>query len=105
MKTQTTQPIDAAMALVRIIRGGQITLPAEIRKALRIEEGSYLEAEVVENRLVLRPVSIMSREQAWRQIRKAQSSVTPTPEQAAKPVDEQEREIFEIVEDVRHRHA
>ncbi len=80
-------------------------MPADIRKALRLGEGDYLKAEVVDNRLVIEPVSIMSREEAWQQIREARASVQPTPEQAAKPVAEQEQEIFEVVEELRHRES
>ena len=83
---------------MKIVRGSQITLPAEICKALRVEEGDYLKAEVVENKLVLEPVAIMSRDQVWQQTREAQASVRPTAEQAAKSVAEQEQEIVEVVE-------
>ena len=104
MATEAQQLTPLATALLKIVRGNQITIPAEIRKALRVGEGDYLKAEVVDNRLVLEPVSIMSREQAWQQIREAQASVRPTPEQADKPVAEQEQEIFEVVEELRHHH-
>ena len=102
MAIHAKQLATAATALMKIVRGSQITLPAEIHKALRVEKGDYLKAEVVENRLVIEPVSIMSREEAWQQIREAQASVQPTPEQAAKPIAEQEQEIFEVVEELRH---
>ena len=36
------------MPLVKMTRNGQVTLPAEARKALRLKEGDYLEAEVAE---------------------------------------------------------
>ena len=39
---------------------------------------------------------------AWRKIREAQASVRPTPEQAAKPVEVQGQEIFDIVGELRH---
>ncbi len=39
---------------------------------------------------------------AWRKIREAQTSVRPAPEQAAKPVEAQEQEIFDIVGELRH---
>jgi AbrB family looped-hinge helix DNA binding protein len=29
------------MALVRLLRGGQVTVPAEIRKKFRVKEGDY----------------------------------------------------------------
>jgi AbrB family looped-hinge helix DNA binding protein len=72
------------MALVKVRRAAQITLPREIREAARLEEGDYLEAEVTENgSILLRPVSIAGRE--------------PTPEQ--------EVEILAAVDEARAFHA
>ncbi len=52
------------MALVKVLRAGPITLPAEARERLEPEEGDYLEAEVVENSLVLKPVAAADRAKA-----------------------------------------
>jgi AbrB family looped-hinge helix DNA binding protein len=93
------------MPLVKVRRAAQITLPAEVRDALRVSEGDYLEAELVEGGVLFRPVAIVSRDRAWRDIEDAMASVRPTPEQAAKPLDEQEREIEEVVSEARREHA
>jgi AbrB family looped-hinge helix DNA binding protein len=53
------------MALVKIRRAAQITLPAEVRQKLRVKEGDYLEAEVVGSSVVLKPVTVVDREAAW----------------------------------------
>jgi len=56
------------MPLIKVIRNGQITIPAEIRKVMDIEEGDYLEPELVEgNKLVLKPKETVDKEQkkAW----------------------------------------
>jgi AbrB family looped-hinge helix DNA binding protein len=53
------------MALVRLLRGGQITLPANVRQKLKLAQGDYLEAEVVESGVLLKPVSVVERERAW----------------------------------------
>jgi AbrB family looped-hinge helix DNA binding protein len=37
------------MALVRLKRAAQITLPAELRKRFHLEEGDYLEVEAIED--------------------------------------------------------
>jgi AbrB family looped-hinge helix DNA binding protein len=93
------------MSLVKVRRAAQITLPAEVRDALRVGEGDYLEAELVEGGVMFRPVAIVSREQAWRDIEDATASVRPSAEQAAKPLEEQEREILEVVDEARREHA
>ena len=41
------------MALVRLKRAAQITLPLELRKRFNLEEGDYLEAEAVEDGILL----------------------------------------------------
>ena len=56
--------------LVRVRRNAQITLPVEARKALQVNDGDYLQAEVVEGGILLRPVSVVDRqgvdrERAW----------------------------------------
>ena len=72
------------MALVRVRRAAQITLPRDIREAARLEEGDYLEAELTKaGEILLKPVSIAGRE--------------PTPEQEA--------EILAAVDEARAFHA
>jgi AbrB family looped-hinge helix DNA binding protein len=51
------------MALVRLRRAAQITLPHEIREAAHLKEGDYLEAEVTASgSILLKPVNIARRE-------------------------------------------
>jgi AbrB family looped-hinge helix DNA binding protein len=49
------------------VRGkGQITLPDEVRRSAKLEEGDLLEIEVKhEGVIVLRPVGTIDRSQAW----------------------------------------
>jgi AbrB family looped-hinge helix DNA binding protein len=49
------------------VRGkGQITLPDEVRRAAKLEEGDLLEIELQdEGVIVLRPVGTIDRSQAW----------------------------------------
>jgi AbrB family looped-hinge helix DNA binding protein len=63
------------MALVKVRRAAQITLPAAVRKQLDIAEGDYLEANVFKGRLALKPVSAAGRQRAWQHIREADRSV------------------------------
>lgn len=71
------------MTLVRIRRAAQITLPREIRERIRLDEGDYLDAQLTEAGILLRPVSIGTRE--------------PTPEQ--------EIEILAVVDEERRAYA
>jgi AbrB family looped-hinge helix DNA binding protein len=57
-----------AMALVKLLRGGQVTLPAETRRMLRLKEGDYLDAEIVEGSLRLKPVKVVHPDEADRQL-------------------------------------
>ncbi len=73
---------DQLMALVKVRRAAQITLPREIRDAAHLEEGDYLEAQLTNEGILLRPVRIGSRE--------------PSPEQEAEilAVVNQERKAY-----------
>lgn len=48
--------------LVRVRRAGQITLPREVRDAMNLGEGDYLEPQFTKGGVLLRPVSIRARE-------------------------------------------
>ncbi len=71
------------MALVKVRRAGQITLPLEIRQAVGISVGDTLEAEVMRAGILLRPVTKDRR--------------NPTPEQEA--------EILAVVDEERRDYA
>ena len=89
------------MALVRVRRLAQLTLPAEMRRALNVQEGDYLEAEIVKDGVLLKPVAVVERERAWQRIEEVRSHVCdlkPNPDQSA---TEEEEEIAEIVKEFR----
>jgi AbrB family looped-hinge helix DNA binding protein len=49
-----------------IIRGkGQLTIPAEIRRQVNLEEGDPVEIEVVPEGILLRPQKVVDATQAW----------------------------------------
>ena len=52
---------------VSMSKTGRITLPAELRRSLRLEDEAEFEVEHVEgeDRFVLRPVVVVRREDAW----------------------------------------
>ena len=56
------------MTLMRVRRAAQLTLPADVRQALNVREGDYLDAEVVKGGVLLKPVSVVERKRAWKRI-------------------------------------
>ena len=44
---------------------GQITIPAHIRQAARLEEGDPVGVEIVEDGILLRPMKLIDASQAW----------------------------------------
>ena len=44
---------------------GQVTIPADIRQAARLEEGDPIEVEIVEDGILLRPMKLIDASQAW----------------------------------------
>jgi AbrB family looped-hinge helix DNA binding protein len=44
---------------------GQITIPAHIRQAARLEEGDPVGVEIVEDGILLRPMKVIDASQAW----------------------------------------
>ena len=69
--------------LVRIRRAGQITLPREVREAMNLAEGDYLEPRHTKGGVLLRPVSVRARE----------------------PSAAQEAEILDVVNQARRKYA
>lgn len=51
--------------LVKVTRGGQVTIPAALRRAAGIEVGDYLEVQIVEDSLVLSPRQVIDKSQAY----------------------------------------
>src|SRR5918998_6570987 len=81
------------MTLLKLRHKAQITLPAELRRHFHLKEGDYLEAQAVENGILLKPVSVVEREHAWREIREAMATVQDTAPDTAQSIQEQEEEI------------
>jgi len=51
--------------LVKVTRGGQITIPAAIRQSLNIQEGDYVEVRLADDRVVLTPKQVVDKSQAY----------------------------------------
>lgn len=63
------------MTLMRVRRAAQLTLPADVRQALNVQEGDYLEARIVKGGVLLKPVSVVERKRAWKRIEKTVANV------------------------------
>ena len=95
------------MALLKIIRSNQITLPAELRKQFDLSEGDYLEAQVTKAGILLKPVSIIDRQKAGKALAKLLDRThTKQPPSTLSP-EEQEEVIAQEVKAFRKqkRHA
>ena len=92
------------MTLVRMLRGGQITLPAEA-KALKVSEGAYLDLQVTDGTASLKPVDLADRADADRQVDVILSRVRyigPDP----KPSEDELMEMaIEEIDSLRGEHA
>lgn len=94
------------MALVKLLRDGLLTVPAAARRELRLNEGDLLEAKVVDGTLTLRPVAVVDRRAAWRQVREAQASVRYVGPEPRPGPEEEERWILGVLaEDEPDHHA
>ena len=93
------------MSLLKLRKFAQVTLPAELRKKFNLAEGDLLEAEAVENGILLKPVTVVAREKAWNQLFQSMGNVKdrkPKPKQSAK---KQEEEIAKMVKGFRKQHV
>jgi AbrB family looped-hinge helix DNA binding protein len=53
------------MMLTRVRPKGQITIPEEVRRALRLEEGDLVDVAIEDGSIVLRPKRLIAASQAW----------------------------------------
>src|SRR5438105_13938494 len=85
------------------IEGGELRIPLtdDIREKLDVHEGDELEAHVFSGSVLLRPASpsVDAPERAWQSILEITDQVQPTPEQAAKPIEQVEQEIVDWVKE------
>jgi AbrB family looped-hinge helix DNA binding protein len=89
------------MALLRVKQKAQITLPAALRKQFNLQEGDYLEAEAVDNGILLKPVSIINRKQARQELRAVLDQVHAKLPPSDRSPTEQEEDITRIIKELR----
>jgi AbrB family looped-hinge helix DNA binding protein len=90
------------MTLLKVRERAEITLPREIRDALDVREGDYLEAEVVEGGVLLR---LLDKETARARLRETLTGsryIGPGPEPSDEEVME---EAVRLVKEVRKEMA
>ena len=51
--------------LVKVTRGGQVTIPAEMRRQAGIDIGDYVEMRLEAGHLVLVPKQLIDKDQTW----------------------------------------
>lgn len=89
------------MSLVKVKRFAQVTLPPELRKRFHLAEGDYLEAEGVEQGILLKPVTVVERTQAWQQLFAAAKTVKPHKPSRKKRANKEEQDIATLVKEFR----
>jgi len=51
--------------LIRLRKKAQLTLPLSVRRKLGIEEGDFVDVQVRDGEIVLKPKKLVDKEQAW----------------------------------------
>jgi AbrB family looped-hinge helix DNA binding protein len=78
------------MARTTLRAKGQLTLPDDVRKAAKLEEGDLIDAVVSENgEIILRPLVAVDRSQAWFWMPEWQAGEREASEQARRGEGEQ----------------
>ena len=86
------------MALVKIKDRAQITLPPDVRQALNVGVGDYLEAEVVEGGVLLKPVAVVERTKAWDELFTVLGKVHDQGTEPRPSPEEQERMVGDMID-------
>ena len=92
-----------AMALVKLRRFAQLTLPAEVRKQFQLTEGDYLEVHSTKSGILLKPVSMVERAAAWKEVGKILTQVHAQHSASKRSAREEEEWIAQEVK--AHRKA
>ena len=87
------------MSYVRVLRGGQITMPKELRESLEIKEGDVLKVEMENHKVVLKPKSLGDRERAWSRLKQIMDRVGKKHHKI--PEKEAEEDVPEAIRTVR----
>ena len=89
------------MSYVRVLRGGQITMPKELRRSLEIKEGDILEIEMENKKVVLKPKVLVDKDQAWEGLNRVMRKVVSRHRKTSEK--EVEEDAIEAIKAVRSR--
>jgi len=91
------------MPTIKVLRNGQLTLPAKFREILELKQGDLLNAELKDNKIILRPVTIIERKRIKEKAREIFFGLVDKNWEKNKNIDPKkvERIINEVVEEVR----
>ncbi|MBU2578699.1 AbrB/MazE/SpoVT family DNA-binding domain-containing protein [Patescibacteria group bacterium] len=65
MTTDTTQLKKESVDIVKVMQRRQVVIPKEIFEKLGLGIGDYLEAKLVESRIVYIPKQLIDKDQSW----------------------------------------
>lgn len=95
----------ATVPLVKVKEKFQVTIPTELREALRLSVGDILEAIVKNDTIVLKPKEVIDRRQAWEQVIQVMERVHAKQRPSTKDPKEEEEEITREIKAFRKQHA
>jgi AbrB family looped-hinge helix DNA binding protein len=92
--------------IIRGLRSGQITIPAQFRKALGIDEESYLEVTLGEGEVRIKPVRVTAQPKDSDWLQELYDYFAPARREAAQYSEEEiNADIAAALGDVRRKHA
>jgi AbrB family looped-hinge helix DNA binding protein len=89
------------MAFIKVLPSGQVTLPAELRRRFKLDDGTYLDATAVEGGILLRPVEVDGRRKAWSQVMAVVEEEKWSGGEPPPSPDQEEEQIYELIADFR----
>ena len=89
------------MPYVKVLRGGQITMPKSLRQALEIKEGDVLEVEMENHKVILKPKDLAAKEHAWQRLKQIMDKVGRRHRKI--PEEEVEKDVLEAIKAVRSK--
>jgi AbrB family looped-hinge helix DNA binding protein len=89
------------MPFVKVLRGGQITMPKELREVLEIKEGDILEVEMEKNKVVLKPKVLVDKDQARARLQQVMAKVGKRHGKISEK--EVERDVLDAIKTIRSK--